>query len=150
MPAYNFHPRFAEPILAGVKGGTIRAPRRPGNRGIHTVARQEATGGHAYVGEDLSLYTGMRTRQCRLIARKTCLGVERIALHLRAGAVLFPRRDIARYIDGAAALDDFARFDGFPDWVSLTDFWRAMHGDIADFIGWHIRWLPLPGGFGDG
>ena len=59
MVAYSFKARFAEPILAGTKLHTVRAPRKRDAR----------------PGEELQLYRGMRTRQCALIARKTCAGV---------------------------------------------------------------------------
>lgn len=53
MPAYNFKPQFADAILAGLKLQTIRKPRkRP------TVP-----------GDVLTLYTGQRTKACRLLAR---------------------------------------------------------------------------------
>jgi hypothetical protein len=58
MVAYSFKERFAEPILNGTKGGTIRASRKGPLRA--------ATGGHAKPGEELQLYTDMRTRNCRL------------------------------------------------------------------------------------
>jgi hypothetical protein len=124
MVAYSFKPRFAEPILAGSKGGTIRANRKR----------------HARPGEELQLYTGMRTRQCRLIARKQCVEVEPIELWLGADMVEFRNRIFRRN------LDLFARFDGFSSWHELCDFWLYEHGD-ARFIGVHIRWLPLPAEF---
>lgn len=64
--AYSFQQQFAEPILAGTKGGTIRA--------------QRSGRGHARPGEELQLYTGMRTKHCRLICRKPCIAVTRILL----------------------------------------------------------------------
>lgn len=73
MPAYSFQGQFAQPILDGVKGSTIRASRKAANRGVHGSARHAVTGGHAYPGERLMLYTGMRTKYCRKIADKTCL-----------------------------------------------------------------------------
>jgi len=56
MVAYSFKAQFREPILAGTKRQTIRADRKR----------------HARLGEALQLYTGMRTRQCKLIGRATC------------------------------------------------------------------------------
>lgn len=125
MVAYSFKARFAEPILAGTKGGTIRADRRR----------------HARQGEEMQLYTGMRTKQCRLIARKTCLDIEQIWLWfgmkpaLRLGSLHF---------SNVQDLDEFATFDGFTNWMELEQFWRDVHESTWDFEGWHIRWLPLP------
>jgi len=56
MVAYSFRARFREPILVGAKRQTIRADRKR----------------HARPGEQLQLYTGMRTRECAIIARALC------------------------------------------------------------------------------
>lgn len=124
MVAYSFQKQFAEPILAGTKGGTIRADRKR----------------HARPGEDLQLYTGMRTKHCRLIARRRCLAVEPIELRLRPDAIFFPFSVIV----SARRLDAFARFDGFADWDALRAFWRETHEALDVFAGQNIRWLPLP------
>lgn len=123
MVAYSFMSQFAAPIVAGTKGGTIRDDRKR----------------HARAGEELQLYQGMRTRQCRLIARKICLGVEPIRLRL-IGCVAVAGATYHR----APQLDAFAVFDGFPDWAALRDFWREKHGEIPVFNGQHIRWAPWP------
>ena len=124
MVAYSFKAQFAEPILDGTKGGTIRADRKR----------------HARPGEELQLYSGMRTRQCRLIARKTCLAIYPIALAFHADKVAWPGRRLL----GASELDAFAHFDGFADWLALRAFWLAVHEELRLFEGQHIRWLELP------
>lgn len=147
MPAYSFKAQFAEPILAGTKGGTIRAPHkapRP-DAGQARRARHAANGGHAYAGELLHLYTGMRTKQCRRIAQHRCMAAEPITLRFGEGlgAVLLPDKHLV--LTMPPELDAFAVFDGFADWATLEGFWRSTHGaDVANFEGWHIRWLPLP------
>lgn len=65
MPAYSFKSRFAEPILSNQKLQTIRA-----------VGKRR----HARVGERMQLYTGMRTKQCKLIATRICSSVHHIEL----------------------------------------------------------------------
>jgi len=131
MVAYSFQKQFATPILDGTKGGTIRADRKR----------------HARPGEELQLYTGMRTKHCRLISRETCAGVTPIRLYLKGDRVIIgeagartPRVDIR----SARALDIFARFDGFVEWDALCSFWRETHEALQDFSGQHIRWLDLP------
>lgn len=124
MVAYSFKKRFAEPILAGTKTQTIRKPR----------AR------HARPGEVVSLYTGMRTKQCKLIARRDCLDVSPIVLDFYHGRV-------ESHATGTAwttpdALDAFARRDGFADWDALCEFWREEHGALERFEGVLIRWAP--------
>lgn len=137
MVAYSFQARFAEPILAGTKGGTIRAARKPRTQ---PYARPRP-GGHAVPGEDLQLYTGMRTKQCRLIARKQCLEVEPIRMDLS-----YPERIellTSKIVLRALEARDFAIFDGFESLGAMAEFWREAHGDLY-FDGWHVRWLPLP------
>ena len=118
MVAYSFQARFAEPILSGVKGGTIRSDRRR----------------HTRPGEEMQLYTGMRTKHCRLIARKQCLAVVPIELNFSASQVL---RNGEVFWD-PGILDALARFDGFADFGEMTVFW----GYRPRFEGWHVCWLP--------
>jgi len=119
MVAYSFKRRFADPILAGTKQQTIRADRRR----------------HARPGEELQLYCGMRTKQCRLIARKTCLYVERVKLSFFNGGEVITD-SLGRLVD----LDAFARSDGFEDWDEMHDFWRTEHDDPETFQGVLISW----------
>jgi hypothetical protein len=125
MVAYSFQRQFAEPILAGTKGGTIRADRRR----------------HARPGEELQLYVGMRTKQCRLVARKTCLAVDPLTINFvawRVGYVIAGACCLRR----PAELDAFAVFDGFASFAEMAEFWSKTHG-VHVFRGWHIRWLPM-------
>lgn len=126
MVAYSFKHRFAEPIIAGTKGGTIRADRKR----------------HARPGEELQLYEAMRTKHCKLIARKTCLAVDPIRLDFLADSV-----EIGALVIDGDALDLFAVFDGFPSWEVMARFWRldrSRQEASPLFSGVHIRWLPLP------
>lgn len=141
MVAYSFQRQFAERILDGTKGGTIRAARKRqpyyGTPGAHRPA------GHARPGEELQLYTGIRTKQCQLIARRQCVAVEPIILNFAAAMITFYCRG-ARF-DQPKDLHAFARFDGFSTWRELVSFWHQQHGcGQGFFVGWHIRWLPLP------
>lgn len=124
MVAYSFKARFAAPILSGTKRQTVRADRKR----------------HARQGEELQLYTGMRTKQCRLIGRATCRSVLPIAFNFKAGRVtvegLFT-------IGTAAELDAFAVSDGFADWSELRGFWKAEHGAIERFSGVIVHWGEL-------
>lgn len=121
MVAYSFKQRFVAPILDGSKTQTIRAPR----------AR------HARVGEELQLYTGMRTKQCKLIRRAECIDVQDIRLR-------FDRDDVTTasfYLATPVELDDFARKDGFANWEDMKSFWGAEHATASiRFEGVLIRW----------
>ncbi len=149
MVAYSFKARFVAPILAGTKGGTIRLPRKPGRARIKIVLDEgqlyarERPGGHVRVGEEMQLYTGMRTKHCLLIARKTCVAVEPIRLNFRVYRCWLGDVHHLRVIK--ADFERFARFDGFESLKEMAEFWKGRHVEPWWlFDGWHIRWLPLP------
>jgi len=123
MVAYSFKKRFAAPILDHSKTGTIRAPRKR----------------HARPGEELQLYTGMRTKSCRLVARETCMAVHDVAIDVG----LLTIHSIA--VDGVpiADLDAFARGDGFTDLAEMHGFWKAEQSPGL-FEGVWIRWASPP------
>lgn len=128
MVAYSFKPQFVAPILAGTKAQTIRAPRL-------------GVSDHAYPGQRLQLYRGMRTRTCALILRTVCVGRESVTLRwspvvevILGGERLPP-----------ASLDTFARCDGFADFDAMEKFWADVHPGIPVFDGQVMRWKPPAG-----
>lgn len=130
MVAYSFKKRFGPPILAGTKAQTIRADRKR----------------HARQGEELQLYTGMRTRHCTLLGRPPCLSVMpvRLCFSERSATELF---EVGGEHLSPTAMDAFARADGFADVEDMARFWWAEHppeqGDRIAFEGVLIRWQPL-------
>lgn len=131
MVAYSFQAQFADPIRMGGKRQTVRAPRL-------------GRGRHARPGEALQLYTGMRTRQCRLIARATCEEAAPITLVFNDRTYPGDQVWIARGPTiWQGDLDPFAQSDGFKDWAELRAFWRTHHGAIARFEGVIIRWRDM-------
>lgn len=62
MPAYSFQKQFVQKILDGSKTHTIRRRRKYPTK----------------AGSFLSLYVGMRTKSCKLIAEVPCEMVEKI------------------------------------------------------------------------
>jgi hypothetical protein len=135
MVAYSFKARFVEAILDNTKTHTLRNPRKR----------------HAREGEELQLYTGMRTRHCKLIATTTCnrfFGVylkfsiyQSFALFdvVEREPGVFRRRGRLRAIGDP---DAFARSDGFNDIDDMGRFWRDEHG-VASWNGLLIGWAPL-------
>lgn len=123
MVAYSFKGRFAEPILAGTKRQTIRNHRKR----------------HARPGEQVQLYTGMRTKHCKLVGRAQCLAVELISIDLAQETIGVEQMGYF----GGPALDDFARLDGFADWADMAGFWRKEHPGQSEFHGVLISWGPL-------
>ncbi len=130
MVAYSFKKRFGPPILAGTKAQTIRADRKR----------------HARPGEELQLFTGMRTRSCTLLGRPTCLSVMpvRLCFSKRAATELF---EVGGELLSPSAMETFAQADGFEDVEDMARFWWAEHppgeGDHIAFEGVLIRWQPL-------
>ena len=123
MVAYSFKKQFGPPILAGTKAQTIRADRKR----------------HARPGELVQLFTGMRTRQCRLLGEALCLSVWPIRMALRDD-IVFANDGWIRTLDD---LDAFARRDGFQDWSQMVAFWADEHPGVDVFEGVLIRWQPL-------
>lgn len=129
MVAYSFQKRFAPPILDGTKVHTIRAERRR----------------HARPGEAMQLYTGMRTKVCKLILTPVCEAA--VPVHMvfcrRGGAEI----RIGGRLMAAVLLDAFARADGFADLADMVGFWWAAHpledGVTLTFQGVLLRWKPV-------
>lgn len=135
MVAYSFKAQFREPILAGTKRQTLRNERRR----------------HARSGEELQLYTGMRTRQCALIGRVKCWGVSNIRIDFEHGRV--ESLDTGRAWTTLDDLNAFALRDGFASWSELRQFWLHEHGlrDAsrrlrlpAAWTGVMISWFDVP------
>ena len=134
MVAYSFKPSFVGPILSGEKHQTIRLPRKR----------------HARPGEQLQLYTGMRTRACRLIASPVCEAVHDIRLDVEAGEISI---DDAVVYSAIVDLNAFAVRDGFgvdrarraglSPWAYMRRFWRLTHPDVGVFRGVLIVWKPV-------
>lgn len=129
MVAYSFKPRFEAPILSLQKCGTIRA---------------QARRRHAQPGEALQLYTGMRTKQCRLLARAICSSVNRLRVWFDQPRILIGGLDANGSVEDANTCydyDGFARADGFRDFDDMAGFWWDTHrARQVDDI-W-VRWSP--------
>ncbi len=122
MVAYSFKAQFAAPILAGVKRQTLRNDRKR----------------HARPGETLQLFTGMRTRQCRLVGTATCKQAAPIRLHLDCGRVEFLWT--GRALTTIEELDGFAQIDGFARWRAMCAFWSKEHPSVPTWEGVQISW----------
>lgn len=89
MVAYSFRPQFVGPITVGLglsfvnSFGVTPPTIRPKQQTIRAHGKRR----HARPGDELQLYTGMRTKACRLIGRARCSEVQRIILWFTAGSV---------------------------------------------------------------
>jgi hypothetical protein len=133
---------FVPPIKRGL---LVPPAPRPKRQTIRAHGKRR----HARPGEELQLYTGMRTKHCRLIGRARCTRVRNITIAFRKTW----RRDWVKInggrgpdgdiIDRPTLLDAFAQRDGFEDWRELRRFWAKHHKDVRDFEGLLIEWEPL-------
>lgn len=126
MVAFNFQARFAPLVEQGIKAQTIRRERKNGRPPCKP-------------GDQLQLYTGMRTRSCRKLTEAACTRVDRFKMHRNAVYVDEHGCDseLVRY-GSQHALRCFARDDGFSNWPEMRDWFDKTHG--LPFIGWLITW----------
>ena len=101
MPAYNFKARFADAVERGDKCQTIRKRRKRPTR----------------PGDTLYLYTGMRTKQCRLLRTEMCIGIAPIDIY--DGRVVFDGSELPRW--HAQALAEHDGFDTLADFFKFFD-----------------------------
>lgn len=132
MVAYSFKKRFAVDIYLGTKTHTLRGPRRR----------------HARVGEELQLYTGMRTKSCQLLGLARCDRFKGVYLkfsHYQSFDIfdvietdpgVFKRFGKLRSLGDP---DSFARSDGFADIEDMARFWRDQHG-VSSWEGFLVGW----------
>lgn len=128
MVAYNFQQGFAPRILDGSKVQTCRL-----------VGKRR----HARQGEELQLYTGLRTVSTRLLGRARCESTASFRLGLAGPGSLF--------LDGFPVrgdeLTEFAIRDGFDSWSQMLEWMCFTHGEKSEqLLGIVIRWgaLRLP------
>ncbi len=117
MPAYNFQKQFAADVKAGRKRQTIRQKRKRRTR----------------AGETLYLYTGQRTKRCRLLRAAICRDVRDIEIMI--GGIDVGGK--AAWAESPNA-DRFARADGFKNSAEMIEWFNARYG--LPFRGVVIRW----------
>lgn len=124
MPTFclNFKRDFADAVANGSKRQTIRPHRKDGKR--------------IQPGDQLKLYTGLRTSSTRLLRQASCDCVLAIRIGLANGG------DVV--IDGtkldAQQRTEFAQADGFTDWPSMRTWFRDQYGGTDEFEGFLVRW----------
>lgn len=137
MVAYSFKERFIWPIQIGLGSAVpdsfgMPVPKR---QTIRAVGKRR----HARPGENLQLYYGMRTKHCRSIGVARCTKVTPVRIVVRDEFMTV-------YVGGkhvnGAALNEFAKADGFETAKHMHHFWQAEHG-LGIFTGQIIEWEPL-------
>ena len=126
MPALNFKAQFAEDVEYGHKRQTVRAPRKDGRP-------------HCRVGDTIKLYTGMRTKRCRLLGKAKVKRIARIKIEPTCMYVndrLLPSAIYDR--DCEQTDNEFAVADGFEGFTEMAKWFQNVHG--LPFEGILIQW----------
>ncbi len=132
MPAWNFKTRFADLVVSGAKVHTIRAPRKDGRL--------------PKVGDPAYLYTGMRTRECRLLRVAKVEAVTDIAIFPTSGRIYIKRGSL-NHRSGEGFLTEaennrLARLDGFDGELEFFNWFEEYHGET--FFAHLIEWAKAP------
>jgi hypothetical protein len=114
MVAFNFSPEFADAVASGEKCQTVRKTKR------------------ANKGDLLQLYTGQRTKKCRLLREARCAYVDYV--HIAPDGLTFGNKE--KHPGNA---DAFARRDGFKDFSDLLAWFQKKYG-TSHFVGYVHRW----------
>jgi hypothetical protein len=98
MPALSFQKQFVPFVEDGSKQHSIRADRKRPFK----------------VGDTLSLFYGMRTKQCRLLARVPCIKVERMRIErarvwIYAVELSLDEKDLLAWTDGFRHTPDYGQ-----------------------------------------
>lgn len=127
MPALSFQKQFAPAVESGKKLQTVRPLRK-----VRPFR----------VGDVAALYTGMRTKNCRLLGSGDVISVEPIEIascDLQAGARAIIRVNIGPWSLSKKEREAFAKADGFTDARDMAR-WFAERYVGAVFRGVLIRW----------
>jgi hypothetical protein len=127
MVAYNFSAQFANDVEVGLKAQTIR---REGKRNPPEV------------GDELQLYTGMRTKHCRLLRNSICSKVTPIKILPKFGEIHIQASTRIHWLifDSDKSLNALARHDGFHSYKELFDYFESQVDDNGVFKGHLIEW----------
>lgn len=121
MVAVNFRTQFALMVANGDKCQTIRRRSKKTPR----------------PGQMLQLYTGQRTKLCRLLKEAPCLSVRTVVMD-----DLNNINELVLTLDGERSLftesRQIALLDGFDSLASMRDFFKDLYG--LPFEGVLIRW----------
>lgn len=144
MVAYSFKERFVEPIRWGLGLGLdiLGGACHPKRQTIRSHRRGRSR--HAQPGDELQLYTAMRTKYCRLIGKARCTHVDPLQISFTSDYRRDRLRDGAVTFRGIEELNGYALLDGFTSWCEMRAFWSTEHPGIQQFDGVVIRWEPLP------
>jgi hypothetical protein len=120
MGLYNFKERFAPFVLDGTKRHTIRAKRKHPDK----------------PGDMIHRYTGLRTKQAKLLGRSECVRVEEIRVSA-SQQVFVDGVELNADEKNALAYCDGFRSRGMPHaFEEMMEFWEGRLPFVGDIIHW--------------
>jgi hypothetical protein len=94
-------------------------------------------------GGPIKLYTGMRTKDCRLLMECKCLSVINIAMQRTKDGkldVVWEKPFAGSTVMATADSEIMASKDGFASANDMLEWFEKTHG--LPFVGWLITWNP--------
>lgn len=146
---FSFKPRFVNPIRAGLGLRDLEPMDRffpsAGLKKFQTIRAERADGKRPEVGQEIHLFTGMRTKQCLRIAPRQTAFVSSV----RDIEIVINDRPYIKLTPGLKLLSpvqlySFAKDDGFADWRDLVEFWAIEHKGVTKFNGFITFWTKGP------
>ncbi|HZM24555.1 MAG TPA: ASCH domain-containing protein [Anaerolineales bacterium] len=135
MPGIDFRKRFAEMVKSGSKTQTIRKKRTPPIK----------------TGDHLTLWTGMRTKQCEPLGDATCTKV--LPVKIRLGYKdIWLWDESSEYPDSDGEIvgnfyqlnqeqaEDFVKADGFNNQDEFFEFFKNVPPDVLQDLMVVIYW----------
>ena len=122
MVAYNFRKEFADDVESGIKTSTIRKRAR------------------CKPGDKLQLYTGQRTKGCRLLCTANCILVQDVRIegsNMEVNGRPVAAGDATRN-EIEDRDNDIAKRDGFTGFIEMAEWFDRMYG--LPFEGARIVW----------
>ena len=120
MGLYNFQKRFAPFVLDGSKRHTIRAKRKHPTK----------------VGDAVHLYTGLRTKQAKLLLRSICIRVEEIRISEDRHVFVDFEMLSADEKNALAYCDGFRSHGINRAFEQMMKFWEGRLPFVGDIIHW--------------
>lgn len=127
MVALNFIKQFADDVESGEKTQTIR---KQGKRAAPEV------------GSTIQLYTGMRTKQCRLLGSGRVLRCQPIIIRPWVNELLLHDWASDRWVifDSDKSLSKFSSKDGFESISAFFEYFKKVADNDRSFRGNLIEW----------
>lgn len=146
---FSFRPRFVNAVRAGLGLRELepmdRFPPAAGLVKRQTIRADRKDGKRPEVGQEIHLFTGMRTKQClRIAPRQTAFVTSVRDIEIVLGDRPYIKLTPGLKLVSPVQLYVFAKDDGFADWHDMYDFWCDAHPKVEHFHGFITFWNEPP------